>query len=112
MTLYLSIILGFFLCLPNAVGFNWTWPALPQQCSNITMSVYGTDFVFPLKALIVPVGPSPLSYEVRRVMEVEFPANTTTISFLLPYPTGSELVGLVSAFCFRSEKLGLGYSAQ
>ena len=96
MTPFLSIIFCFFLCLPNAVGFQWNSPALPQQCSNLTVIVSGTDFVFPLKVLIVPVGPSPLNYEVRRVMEVDFPANATTVSFKLPYPTGSSLVVLVS----------------
>ena len=92
---FLLTTLGFFLLLPHAVGYNWS--SLPvQQCSNLIVTVAGADFLFPLKALVVPVGPSPLRYEVRKVIEVAFPTNSTTVSFPLPYPAGSGFVVLVS----------------
>ena len=100
----LTVILGLSFVLPTTFAFNWSYPLAPRQCSNFTVVVSNIgDVVFPLKVLIVPVGPSPLTYEVRKVIEVNFPGNTTTVSFQLPYPTGSTFVGLVSIsppFCF------------
>ena len=98
MSLSLLTILGFFLLLPNVIGYSWGTSRPAQQCSNITVTVGGTDFIYPLKALIIPVGPSPLSYEVRKVIEVAFPVNSTAVSFPLPYPAGSEFVVLVGIY--------------
>lgn len=105
----LIVILGLSFVLPSAFAFNWSFPLAARQCSNFTVAVSDIgDVVFPLKVLIVPVGPSPLTYEVREVIEVAFPGNATTVSFQLPYPTGSMFVALVSIsapfrflFCFR-----------
>ena len=96
MSRFLQLIFLLFLLLQDvsAGPFNWTYPA-PRQCSNLTITVTG-DILFPLKALIVPVGPSPLNYEVRKVMEVPFGANATSVSFLLPYPAGSKFDGFAS----------------
>ena len=106
MLLLLATIVGFF-SLPAAFAFTWDYPVAARQCSNFTVVVTGTDVVFPLTVLIVPVGPSPLAHEVRKVMEVPFPTNATTVSFQLPYPMGSKFVGLVSTiavpFCFISD---------
>ncbi len=87
-----------FVLFPKNVSagiYNWTYPIAPRQCSNLTITVAG-DIFFPLKALIVPIGPSPLNYEVRKVIEVPFGTNATSVSFLLPYPTGSKFDGFVS----------------
>jgi len=112
MLLLLATIVGFF-SLPTAFAFTWDYPVAPRQCSNFTVVVTGTNVVFPLTVLIVPVGPSPLAHEVRKVMEVPFPTNATTLNFQLPYPKGSKFVGLVStAFCFiflRSSDRGILY---
>ena len=97
MSRFPQLIFLLFLLLQNVLGgpSNWTYPVAPRQCSNLTITVTG-DIFFPLKALIVPIGPSPLNYEVRKVMEVPFGANATSVSFLLPYPTGSKFDGFVS----------------
>ncbi len=70
-----------------------------RQCSPFSVVVNGTDVVFPLRILLVPVGPSPLAFEVRSVTEVTFPADSLIVNFTLPYPTGSRFVGLVSSHC-------------
>ena len=102
----LATIVG-FLSIPTVFAFNWSYPVAPRQCSTFTITLTGGGIVFPLTALIVPVGPSPLIHEVRKVMEVPFPTNATTVSFQLPYPMGSKFVGLVSTiavpFCFISD---------
>src|SRR5438445_601071 len=95
----LVAILGFFLLSRSVFSFNWEYPSAPRQCSTFTVVVTGKDIVFPLKILIVPVGPSPLTHEVRNVMEVAFPTNGTTANFQLPYPASSKFTGLVSSFC-------------
>ena len=98
MSLLLIVILGLSFGLPTVFGFNWSYPVAPRQCSTFTVNLtdIDNDVVFPLKVLIVPVGPSPLTYEVRKVMEVAFPSNKTIVSFQLPYPTGSKFIGMVS----------------
>src|SRR5438309_115391 len=95
--LQLTTLFSLLFLLPRNVSagpFNWTYPVAPRQCSNLTITVTG-DIFFPLKALIVPIGPSPLNYEVRKVIEVAFDANATSVSFLLPYPIGSKFDAFV-----------------
>jgi len=92
----LVTVLGFVLLFPTAFGFTWDYPVAARQCSTFTVAVNGSDVVFPLKVLLVPVGPSPLPFEVRKVVEIPFPATSLNLSFQLPYPTNSKFVGLVS----------------
>ena len=101
----LATVLGFVLLLPTVFGFTWNYPVAARQCSTFSVVVNGTDVVFPLRVLLVPVGPSPLPFEVRKVMEVIFPTSSLNVSFTLPYPTNSKFVGLVSAIVFSFDEL-------
>ncbi|GLB42253.1 hypothetical protein LshimejAT787_1102680 [Lyophyllum shimeji] len=87
------------LALPSlTAAYTWKFESVPQQCSNLTISISGTDGKPPYRVLILPFGPTPLTnnIEARRIIDKQFPGDSTTLSFKLPYPANSQLVAVVT----------------
>ena len=80
-----------------AAGYSFAINNTPQQCQNLNISIVGSGQP-PYSALILPFGPSPLAnnVEVRQVLDVPFNADSTSLSFQLPYPENSQFVVVVS----------------
>jgi hypothetical protein len=81
-----------------SAAYSWNFKANPEQCSNLTISISGSDGKPPYRVLIIPFGPSPLAnnVEARKILDVPFEGNSNTISFQLKYPANSQLVAVVS----------------
>ncbi|KAG6865630.1 hypothetical protein C0991_000799 [Blastosporella zonata] len=87
------------LALPSlAIAYTWKFDSPPQQCSNLTVSVSGSDGKPPYRILILPFGPSPLkdNIEARTIIDQPFPDGATSVSFQLKYPANSQFVAVVS----------------
>jgi hypothetical protein len=80
-----------------ASGFSFIINNIPQQCSNLNISITGSGQP-PYSAAILPYGPSPLpnNVEVREVIDVPFSGDSTSLSFKLTYPENSQFVVVVS----------------
>lgn len=85
-----------------SAAYTWNFATPPQQCSNLTVSLVGSGGVPPYRLLVLPSGPSPLSsgIEVRTILDVPFPDDSTTVSFQLKYPANSQLVAVVSILLY------------
>ncbi|KAF8625269.1 hypothetical protein AX15_005473 [Amanita polypyramis BW_CC] len=81
-----------------ATAYSWQVNTPPKQCSNLSITIVGSDGLPPYTILILPHGPSPLqnNTEVRAVINRPLEGNTTTFSFPINYPAGSEFVAVVS----------------
>lgn len=87
------------LALPTlSLAYTWQFEKNAQQCSNLTITVSGSDGKPPYRVLILPFGATPLpnNVEARKIIDQPFPGNSTTLSFQLPYPADSQLVAVVS----------------
>ena len=100
-SLYLSSL------LPSSRAYSWSFQSMPQQCSNLTVSITGSDGKPPYRILILPFGPSPLANntEARTILDVPFNGQESSVSFKLKYPENSQLVAVVCyfiscSFCF------------
>jgi hypothetical protein len=78
-------------------AFSFTINNTPQQCQNLSISVTGSGQP-PYSALILPFGPTPLpnNTEVRRILDIPFNGDSTSLSFQLTYPENSQFVVVVS----------------
>ncbi|KAF9467943.1 hypothetical protein BDZ94DRAFT_1210476 [Collybia nuda] len=96
--MYLSKALWGILALPTlSAAYTWNFKSLPQQCSNLTISISGSGGKPPYRVLVVPFGPTPLDkVEARRIIDQPFPDNSNTVSFKLSYPADSQFVAVVS----------------
>ena len=85
-----------------SAAYTWNFATPPQQCSNLTVSLVGSGGVPPYRLLVLPSGPTPLSsgVEVRTILDVPFPDDSTTVSFQLKYPAFSQLVAVVSILLY------------
>ena len=83
-----------------SAAYTWKFASPPQQCSNLTVSLWGSGGVPPFRLLVLPNGPTPLSsgVEVRKIVDVPFPDGARSVSFKLRYPAFSQLVAVVSIF--------------
>ncbi|KAL5523056.1 hypothetical protein ACEPAF_1323 [Sanghuangporus sanghuang] len=90
-----TLSLAFF---PLANAFSFNIDNLPQQCSNMSISITGTGGVPPYSVLIIPFGGTPLpnNIEARRILDQSFDGDSTTVSFQLKYPALSQFVAVVS----------------
>ncbi|KAG6856125.1 hypothetical protein H0H87_007280 [Tephrocybe sp. NHM501043] len=87
------------LALPSfTTAYTWKFDSPPQQCSNLTVSVSGSDGKPPYRILILPSGPSPLkdNIEARTIVDQPFPEGASSVSFKLNYPANSQFVAIVS----------------
>ena len=96
-TMKISIISLFFPLLANA--YTWKFTSDPRQCQDVSIVVEGSGQP-PYSLLIVPSGPSPLpdKIEVRKVQNIPFSGNSSTLSFKLDYPANSSFVAVVSRY--------------
>ena len=91
-----------------SAAYTWKFASPPQQCSNLTVSLWGSGGVPPFRLLVLPNGPTPLSsgVEVRKIVDVPFPDGARSVSFKLRYPAFSQLVAVVSiSLCFYFSSL-------
>ena len=95
-SLYLSSL------LPSSRAYSWSFQSMPQQCSNLTVSVTGSDGKPPYRILILPFGPSPLAnnIEARTILDIPFNGQESSVSFNLKYPENSQFVAVVCYFMF------------
>lgn len=94
----LAAVLSLLAFPALSAAYSWNFKANPQQCSNLTISIAGSDGQPPYRVLIIPFGPTPLAnnVEARTILDVPFEGNSNTISFQLKYPANSQLVAVVS----------------
>lgn len=94
----LAAVLSLLAFPALSAAYSWNFKANPQQCSNLTISISGSDGQPPYRVLIIPFGPTPLpnNVEARTILDVPFEGNSNTISFQLKYPANSQLVAVVS----------------
>lgn len=88
------------LALPSlTAAYTWKFESTPQQCSNLTISVSGSDGKPPYRVLILPFGPTPLAQniEARRIIDQQFPGDSKSVNFKLNYPANSQFVAVVSS---------------
>ncbi|PPQ94698.1 hypothetical protein CVT25_009553 [Psilocybe cyanescens] len=95
LALPLSVLTTLFH-LPATSAYSWSFQNNPQQCSNLTVSISGTDGVPPYRLLILPIGPSPLknNIEARKIMDIKFDGTSSSVQALLRYPANSQLVAV------------------
>ncbi|KAG5340365.1 hypothetical protein E4T56_gene11564 [Termitomyces sp. T112] len=95
----MSVALLSLLAFPSLVtAYTWRFNSPPQQCSNLTISVSGSDGKPPYRVLILPFGPSPLAnnVEARTIVDQPFPDGASSVSFKLNYPADSQFVAILS----------------
>ncbi|KAF8637845.1 hypothetical protein AX17_002471 [Amanita inopinata Kibby_2008] len=93
------LVLLQLISLPTfSAAYTWHFNAVPQQCSNLSITVTGNGGKPPYRVLVIPFGPTPLAenVEVRKIIDRQFDGNSKTISFPLDYPANSQLVAVVS----------------
>ena len=99
-----SFLLYHFLLLQPTLStaYSWVLNSPATQCSNLSISITGSDGVPPYRVLVIPSGPTPLlrNTEVRSVIDHPFDENSMTTSFAINYPANSQFVAVVSHwFC-------------
>jgi len=97
--LTLGLTLSFcILDLLSVQAFNGTVaPSSARQCNWINIRVSGEDARPPYRALIVPLGPLPLSNAGSRIYEVPFDGPLYySVDAYVRYPVGTEVLPLVS----------------
>ena len=92
-----SFSLALAFCPLFSTAYSWHFNTPPTQCSNLSITVTGSDGVPPYRVLIVPFGPSPLSsnIEVRSIIDQPFDGNSTTVDFPVNYPAHSQFIAVV-----------------
>ncbi|KAF8624384.1 hypothetical protein AX15_005903 [Amanita polypyramis BW_CC] len=97
LSLYTLLPLCFLVLHPIfAAGYSWELNAPPKQCSNLSITITGSDGIPPYRILIVPFGASPTSVEVRSVLDLPLESSTTAFSFPINYPANSSFLAVVS----------------
>lgn len=86
-------------------SYSWNFKSPPRQCSDLTVTVSGSDGKPPYRILIIPFGPPPFTNntEVRRIVDQDFGgADKTEVTFKLNFPAFSQLVAVVRRLSFIS----------
>src|SRR6266550_1625651 len=96
-----AFLLSFYLLAlqPSfSAAYSWVLNAPATQCSNLSITITGSDGTPPYSVLVAPFGPTPFpnSTEVRSVIVQPFDGSSTTISFAINYPADSQFVAVVS----------------
>ena len=78
-------------------GYTFDFTSTPTQCGNLSFAISGSDGMPPYRVQLVPFGPSPLSTEVRKIMDLPLNESTITIP-AFSFPAKSQFVVLVSFF--------------
>jgi hypothetical protein len=92
-----SFLLALTFCPSFSTAYSWHFNAPPTQCSNLSITVTGSDGVPPYRVLIIPFGPSPLSsnIDVRSTIDLSFDGDLTTVNFPVNYPAHSHFIAVV-----------------
>ena len=95
--LTLGLSLSFrILDLPSIQAFE-VITSDAKQCNWMNIRVSGEDAITPYRALMVPLGPLPLSNVASRIYEVPFSGpNYYSVDGYIRYPVGTEVLPLVS----------------
>ena len=97
----LTVATGGLFVLPIAQAYYWHFtPTTPQQCATANVQVYNltTYDVPPMRLLLVPFGPLPLSDTSKGVYEIPFNGpDPYTKDFQVKYPAGTQFAHLVNA---------------
>jgi hypothetical protein len=101
LSLRCALLLSFHLLAlqPSfSAAYSWILNAPATQCSNLSITITGSDGTPPYSVLVVPFGPTPLpnGAEVRTVIVQPFDGDSTTTSFAINYPADSQFVAVVS----------------
>ncbi|KAK2459886.1 hypothetical protein APHAL10511_008086 [Amanita phalloides] len=78
----------------SSAAFSWVLDAPPQQCSNLSITITGSDGVPPYRILIIPTGPKPSNTEVPSIIDQPFDGPSLNIA--LNYVANYEFVAVVS----------------
>ena len=81
-----------------SAAYSWKLDAAPTQCTDLSISITGTDGLPPYNVLVVPFGPTPFQdqIDVRGVIYKSFDGNSGSISLPINYPADTEFVAVVS----------------
>ncbi|KAM6490682.1 hypothetical protein JOM56_014025 [Amanita muscaria] len=79
-----------------SVAYSWQLNAAPTQCTDISITVTGTDGQPPYSVLVVPFGSSPSGTDVRGVIQKNFDGNSNSVNVPIKYPAKSQFVAVVS----------------
>ncbi|KAM6490685.1 hypothetical protein JOM56_014028, partial [Amanita muscaria] len=81
-----------------SAAFSWHLTTTPTQCSNLSISIVGSDGQPPYRVLVIPTGPTPLAnnIDVRPIIDQAFDGNSTSASFPINYPANSRFIAVVS----------------
>ena len=90
----LQILLQFTFCS----AYSWKLNAAPKQCSNLSISITGSDGLPPYNVLVVPFGPTPFQnkIDVRGVIYQSFDGSSKSVSVAFDYPANTQFVAVVS----------------
>src|SRR6266545_2927077 len=96
----LIVVTGSLFILPAAQAYFWQFsPASPQQCATASFVTYNhTEPILPLRLLVIPYGPLPLSDASKAIYEIPFNGpDPYSIDFQVKYPVGTQFIPLVNA---------------
>ena len=101
MNLLLIVATGGLFVLPTAQAYYWLFSSTtPRQCAIANVQVYNItpNTLPPMRLLLVPFGPLPLSDASKGVYEIPFNGpDPYTMDFQVKYPAGTQFFGLVNA---------------
>ncbi len=102
----LIIATGSLFVLPATRAFYWQLsPTIPQQCTSasIVTNNHTTQSALPLRLLVIPYGPLPLSDASTRIYEIPFNGpDPYRMDFQVKYPAGTQFIELVNAILLHS----------
>ena len=101
----LIVVTGSLFILPAAQAYFWQFsPASPQQCATASFVTYNhTEPILPLRLLVIPYGPLPLSDASTRIYEIPFNGpDPYRMDFQVKYPAGTQFIELVNAILLHS----------
>ncbi|KAM6503585.1 hypothetical protein JOM56_000528 [Amanita muscaria] len=96
---YIPLVLLQLISLPTfSSAYSWVFNSAPQQCSNVSISITGSDGQPPYRVLVIPFGPTPLpnNTEVRKIIDHSFTGDSTSTTFPINFPANSQFVAVVS----------------
>jgi len=94
----LIVAAGGLFVLPTSRAVSWqllpTTP--PWQCATATVIITSNDTAPPLRLLLIPYGPLPLSGASKTIYDIPS-SNLDRMDFQVKYPAGTQFVELVNA---------------
>ncbi|KIL62410.1 hypothetical protein M378DRAFT_165776 [Amanita muscaria Koide BX008] len=94
-TIFVAIYYLLWRVVPS-VAYSWQLNAAPVQCTDISITITGTDGQPPYSVLVVPFGPPPFGADVRGVIQKNFDGNSNSVNVPIKYPANTQFVAVVS----------------